>query len=149
LDHWVESLRRAIDARALIRHRPLIQLQLADVDGNLPMAARREGELERIGIRLCLSGPCEGGRMQRVLAAVPAAFGRISLDTTREWRTERLKDLVTGLRERGVRVIAAGAVAPEAIARGCAAGASLIQGPFVQPPLESMRFDFAGTDPGL
>lgn len=148
-DHWVESLRGAIDARDLIRHRPLIQLQLADVDRNLPMAARRAGELERIGIRLCLSGLSEGGRMERVLAAVPAAFGRLSLDTTREWRMERLKDLVTGLRERGVRVIAAGADAPEAIARVCAAGASLIQGPFVQPPLESMRFDFAGTDPGV
>lgn len=148
-DHWVDSLRRAIDARDLIRLRPLIQIQLADADRNLPMAARRAAELERIGIRLCLSGLCDGGRMERVLASVPAAFGRLSLDTIREWRTERLKDLVTRLQERGVRVIAAGADAPEAIARVCAAGASLIQGPFVQPPLESMRFDFAGTDPGV
>jgi EAL domain-containing protein (putative c-di-GMP-specific phosphodiesterase class I)/GGDEF domain-containing protein len=148
-DHWVESLRRAIDARDLIRLRPLIQLQLADVDRNLPMAARRAIELERIGIRLCLGGLCDGARGDRVLAAVPAALGRLSLDTTRDWRTERLKDLVTRFRERGVRIIAAGADAPESIARVCAAGASLIQGPFVQPPLESMSFDFAGTDPGV
>jgi PleD family two-component response regulator/EAL domain-containing protein (putative c-di-GMP-specific phosphodiesterase class I) len=147
-DHWVDSLRQAIDARDLIRLRPLIQLQLADVDRNLGLAARRASELERIGIRLCLSGMCDGARGDRVLAAVPAAFGRLSLDTTRDWRPERLKDLVARLRERGVQVIAVGADAPEAIARVCAAGVSLIQGPFVQPPLESMRFDFAGTEPG-
>lgn len=148
-DHWIDSLRQAIDTRDLIRWRPLIQLQVAEVDRNLGMAARRASELERIGIRLCLSGLCDGARGDRVLAAVPAALGRLSLDTIRDWRPERLKDLVARLRERGVQVIAAGADAPEAIARVCAAGVSLIQGPFVQPPLESMHFDFAGTEPGV
>jgi CheY-like chemotaxis protein len=145
---WVESLRQAIDARDLIRLRPLIQLQLADVDRNLAMATRRATELERLGIRLCLSGLCDGPRGDRVLAAVPAALARLSLDTTRDWRPERLKALVGRARERGVQVIAAGADGPEAIARVCAAGVSLIQGPFVQPPLESMSFDFAGDEPG-
>jgi CheY-like chemotaxis protein len=148
-ESWVPSLCTAIDARDLIRWRPLIQLQLADVDRNLALAARRANELERFGIRLCLDGFRDGARGDRVLAAVPAALVRLSLDATRDWRPERLKDLVARFREHGIRVIAGGADAPEAIARVCAAGVSLIQGPFVQPPLESMSFDFAGTEPGV
>ncbi|MGE5155011.1 MAG: EAL domain-containing protein [Bdellovibrio bacteriovorus] len=149
LDPWVDALRNAIDALDLIRWRPLIQLQLADVDRNLALAARRATELERFGIRLCLDGFRDGPRGDRVLAAVPAALVRLPLDATRDWRPERLKDLVARFRARGIRVIAGGADAPEAIARVCAAGVSLIQGPFVHPPLESMSFDFTSTEPAV
>lgn len=143
--HWLDDLRRAIDERDLIRLRPLIELQLPDADRHLAMAARRARELERLGIRLCLGGFSEGPRGDRVLAVVPVALVRLSLETTRDWRPERLKSLVGRIQQSGARVVAAGADGPEAIARVCAAGASLIQGPFVQPPLESMSFDFAST----
>lgn len=145
---WLDALREAIDARDLIRSRPLIEIQLADADRNLPAVARRASELERLGIRLCIGGFCDSPRGDRVLAALPVALVRLALETTRDWRAERLKDLVGRIHGRGARVVAAGADAPEAIARVCSAGVTLIQGPFVQPPLESMRFDFASTGPG-
>jgi CheY-like chemotaxis protein len=145
--HWAEALRQAIDARDLIRVRPLIQLQLTDVDRHLALAARSARELERIGIRLCLDAYSDGPRGDRVLAAVPVALVRLPLETTRGWRPERLKELVGRIQQHRARVVATGADGPEAIARVCAAGVSLIQGPFVQPPLESMGFDFASTAP--
>lgn len=147
--HWVDALRQAIDARDLIRVRPLVELQLPDADRHLAVAARRARELQHLGIRLCLGGFSDGPRGDRVLAVVAAALVRLALDGTRDWRAERLKDLVTQVQARGARVVGAGADGPEAIARICAAGASLIQGPFVQAPLESMSFDFASTGAGV
>lgn len=145
---WLADLRESINTRDLIRSRPLIEIELVDADRNLPVAARQALELERLGIRLCIGGFCDGPRGDRVLAALPVALVRLALVGTRDWRAERLKDLVGRIQGRGGRVIAAGADAPETIARVCAAGVTLIQGPFVQPPLESMRFDFASTGPG-
>ena len=148
IEDWIEELRQGISDRDLIHLRPVIQLQVADVDRNLDMAAERGAQLERLGIRLCFNGLGQGGRATRVVGAVPAAFVRLAGEAALGLAPERLKALVAWIHERGIRVIVTGVNGPEAIARLCAARVDLAQGPYVQPPAETMAFDFSGAECG-
>ena len=147
-EDWIDGLREEISARDLIHLRPVIQLQVADADRNLELVVERGGQLQRLGIRLCLNGLGQGVRVARVVGTVPAAFVRIAGDAALGLPPDRLKDLVAWTHEQGVRVIVTGADGPEAIARLCAARVDLAQGPYVQPPTEVMAFDFSGAESG-
>ncbi len=145
---WIDGLREGISTRDLIHLRPVIQLQVADADRNLDLAVERGGQLERLGIRLCLNGLGQGGRATRVVGSVPAAFARLAGEAALGLAPDRLKALVAWIHERGARVIVTGVDGPEAVARLYAARVDLVQGPYVQSPTEVMAFDFSGAECG-
>lgn len=143
---WVDALRDGISARDLIHLRPVIQFQVSDVDRHLRLALERASELQRLGIDICLNGLGGDGRGARVLEAIPAAYVRLAGQVVRELSPDRLKDLRQWVQECGARVIATGADDLETMARLFAAGVDLVQGLYVQPPAESMGFDFVGAE---
>ena len=143
---WVDWVRDEISARDLIASRPVIQVQVADVDRHLDLAVSRAGQLGTLGIRLCLNGLAEGARGERVLARLPVAFVRLAREMTQGWLGTPLAPLVERIHARGARVIATGVDAPDAIAPLFRAGVDLIQGGYVHPPTESMEFDFTDTE---
>ena len=142
-DDWVERVRDEISARDLIQCRPVIQWQLADADRHLDLAARLAVHLSRLGIRLCLNGVAAGERGERVLAHLPVAYVRLAREAVRGLADARLQGLFGALRGRKTLVIATGVEGPEAITPLYSAGVDLVQGPYVQPPTETMDFDFA------
>ncbi|WP_295579422.1 EAL domain-containing protein [uncultured Lamprocystis sp.] len=145
---WVDGLRDAISARDLIAFRPIIQFQVADADRHLDLAVSRAGQLDRLGIRLCLNGLTGGERGERVLERLPAAFVRLARETAHGLPGAQLEALVGRIHERQALVIATGVEGPDTIARLFRAGVDLIQGTYVQPPAESMEFDFAALEAG-
>jgi EAL domain-containing protein (putative c-di-GMP-specific phosphodiesterase class I) len=142
-DTWVERVRDEIAARDLIQCRPIIQLQLADADRHLDLAARRAEQLNRLRIRLCLNGFVVGERGERVLARLPVAYVRLAREAAHGLSDGRLLTLFGDPRGRKTLVIATGVEGPEAITPLYRAGVDLVQGSYVQPPTESMDFDFA------
>jgi len=142
-DTWVEWVRDEIAARDLIQCRPIIQLQLSDADRHLDLAARRAEQLHRLRIRLCLNGFVVGERGERVLARLPVAYVRLAREAAHGLSDGRLLSLFGDPRGRKTLVIATGVEGPEAITPLYCAGVDLVQGPYVQPPTESMDFDFA------
>ncbi|HYN77987.1 MAG TPA: EAL domain-containing protein [Lamprocystis sp. (in: g-proteobacteria)] len=145
---WIDWVRDEISARDLIASRPVIQLQVADVDRHLDLAVSRAGQLGTLGLRLCLNGLAEGAPGERVLARLPVAFVRLARAATQGPTRERLATLVASIHARRARVIVTGVDAPDAIAPLLRAGVDLIQGGYVQPPTESMEFDFADMQAG-
>ena len=142
-DAWVEWLRDEISARDLVRFRPVIQWEVADVDRHLELAERRAGQLWTLGIRLCLNGLAEGEPGARVLERVPVSYVRLARAAGLGLPAERLRVLVHAVHTRRARVIVTGVGGPAAIAPLHSAGVDLIQGPYIHPPTEAMDFDFA------
>ena len=143
---WADWVRDEISARDLIASRPVIQVQVADVDRHLDLAVSRASQLGTLGLRLCLNGLAEGERGERVLARLPVAFVRLAREVTQGRLGKPLASLVERIHDRGARVIATGVEAPDAIAPLLRAGVDLIQGGYVHPPTESMEFDFTDTE---
>ena len=145
-DDWADWLRDQVNARNLIRLRPVVQFEIAEADAGLEPARVRAVQLGRLGIRLCLNNLDFSQRSARVLHALPASFARLARRVLQGPEAEAVGWLVKSAQACGVRVIAAGVEGPESITRLCAAGVELIQGPYVQPPTARMDFDFAGAE---
>jgi len=145
---WVAGLRDAISARDLIAFRPIVQFQIADADRHLELAVSRAGQLEQLGIRLCLNGLTGSERGERVLDRLPAAFVRLAREAAHGLPGAQLAALVGRIHERQALAIATGVEGPDTIAGLFRAGVDLIQGTYVQPPGESMEFDFAALEAG-
>ena len=145
-DSWIDRLRDAIAARDLIRLRPVIQIQLEDASQHLELAVLRTRQLERLGIHLCLNGLADDEKYAMVLDILPAAYVRLASTVLQDLPLGQLKDLVARAQARGAQVIATGVDGPRAIERIYPARIDLIQGPYVQPPTESMDFAFLGSE---
>ena len=141
-DGWISWLRDQINARDLIRLRPVIQFEIAEADQHLELAVRRSHELSKIGIRLCLNGLDLSERSRRVLHTIPAAYVRIRRDVIHGPDAESIAWLIKSVKGSGTRIVATGVDSPATIARLFGAGVDLIQGPYVQPPTPEMDFEF-------
>lgn len=143
---WLERVREAIDRRGLFRMRPVLQLQLQELQGDPEGAAERVESLAQLGIPVCINGLCEETDARGVLDRVSGAFARLSRGRVQGGAPVALAEQIQGLKARGIQVIAAGVETPETIAQLCRAGADLLQGPFVQPPSARMDYDFGARD---
>jgi EAL domain-containing protein (putative c-di-GMP-specific phosphodiesterase class I) len=83
-----------------------------------------------------------------VLDRLPAAFVRLAREAAHGLPGAQLEALVGRIHARQALVIATGVEGPDTIARLFRAGVDLIQGTYVQPPAESMEFDFAALEAG-
>ncbi len=142
-DDWVGWLRDEINARDLVRVRPILQFQVEEADRNLELAIRRAGQLNRLGIRICLNGIDFSERSTRVLQAIPSTFVRIGRRVVQGPEAGSIAWLIQSAKGCGDKIIATGVDGPEVIARLFRAGVDLIQGPYVQPPTVQMDFDFS------
>ncbi|MFD2110311.1 response regulator [Thiorhodococcus fuscus] len=142
-DNWVVWLRDQINARDLIRLRPVLQFEVADVDRHLELAIRRARQLARLGIRVCLNGVDFSEQSTRVLQALSSSFVRIGRRVVQGPELDAIAWLIQSVKASGAKVIATGVDGPVTIARLYGAGVDLIQGPYVQPPSPEMGFDFA------
>ncbi|WP_295450297.1 EAL domain-containing protein, partial [uncultured Thiodictyon sp.] len=142
---WVQRVRDEISARDLIQCRPTIQWELADMEHRLDLAAQRAGQLAHLRIRLCLNGFTDSDLGQRVLERLPVAYVRLTRELIRNLPPQQLQDLVRRVHQHRTLVIATGVEGPEAITPLYCAGIDLVQGSYVQPPGDTMDFDFAQT----
>lgn len=145
-DSWIIWLRDAINARDLIRVRPVIQFEVDEADRQLELAIGRARQLGRLGIKLCINGLDFSELSTRVLHAIPMTFVRISRRVVQGPETDSIPWLIQAANACGARIIATGVHSPEVIARLYGAGVDIIQGPYVQPPTPRMDFDFTGTE---
>lgn len=145
-DDWILWLRDQINARDLIRARPVLQFEVEEADRQLELAIGRTRQLNRLGIKLCINGLDFSELSTRVLHAVPMTYVRISRRVVQGPETDSIPWLIQSAKACGARIIATGVHSPEVIARLYNAGVDLIQGPYVQPPIPRMDFDFTGTE---
>ncbi|NEV63184.1 EAL domain-containing protein [Thiorhodococcus minor] len=142
-DDWIYWVRDEINARDLIRLRPVLQFEIGEADKQLELAIKRSRQLGRLGIRVCLNGLDFSERSMRVLHAVPSGYVRISRRVIHGPDADSIAWLIQSIKACGARVIATGVDGPAAIARLFSEGVDLIQGPYIQPPGLAMDFEFA------
>lgn len=145
-EDWTYWLRDQINARDLIRLRPVLQLEIAEADRQLDLAISRARQLSRLGIRLCLNGLDFSERSMRVLHAVPSSYVRIGRRVIHGPDADSIAWLIQSIKACGARVIATGVDGPAAIARLLNEGVDLIQGPYIQPPSVAMDFEFGVSE---
>jgi EAL domain-containing protein (putative c-di-GMP-specific phosphodiesterase class I) len=139
---WTDWLREQILARELVRHRPVIQYDFADVAAEGARIARRLEALRRLGIRVCLNGVDDSERVFEVIGSCPGTLVRLAKGAA-ALDVKALTALVQGLHEHEVEVISADAENPQAIARVWSAGVDFIQGGLLQLPAAEPSFDFS------
>ncbi|NEX20022.1 EAL domain-containing protein [Thiorhodococcus mannitoliphagus] len=142
-EDWIYWVRDQINARDLIRQRPVLQFEISEADRQLELAIKRSRQLGRLGIRVCLNGLDFSERSMRVLHSVPSAYVRISRRVIHGPDADSIAWLIQSIKACGARVIATGVDGPAAIARLFSEGVDLIQGPYIQPPGLVMDFEFA------
>jgi EAL domain-containing protein (putative c-di-GMP-specific phosphodiesterase class I)/DNA-binding response OmpR family regulator len=145
--HWTAWLREQILARDLVRHRPVLQFDLAEVAADPALARRRFAELHRLGIRVCLDAVDASPEVLDLLDALPVALVRLVAEAPGR-EAEALDAVVKQFHEHEVEVIAAGVDSPRAIARVWSAGVDFMQGGFIQLPAAEPSFDFQEVELG-
>ncbi len=143
---WIEWVRDQINARDLIKLRPVLQFEIAEADQQLELGIQRARQLNKLGIRICLNGIDFSERSMRVLHAVPSTYVRISRRVIHGPDADSVAWLIQSIKACGARVIATGVDGPASIAQLFTAGVDLIQGPYVQPPTLAMDFEFSVPD---
>jgi EAL domain-containing protein (putative c-di-GMP-specific phosphodiesterase class I) len=147
-EDWVECLRERIAELDLIHLRPTIQLESAEALAALSLAGARAAELARLGITLCLTGfPLEGDA-ESLLESVPCAYVRVDGVEACALPQTWLRAVVEQVHGSGAAVVAGGVDSPDRVAELYPSRIDLIQGPFVQPPMETLGYDFAGGEAG-
>ena len=143
---WVPWLRDEIARRDLIRHRPVLIFELADVLANIETARSCFDSLKRLGIGICLNPLDETPVAMDVLGQFPWSMVRLPHGALPGMGMPRLMTLVETAHRRGAQVIATGIEDPAVIARIWGCGVDFIQGYFIQAAGEALDFDFSGTE---
>jgi diguanylate cyclase (GGDEF)-like protein len=142
---WIPSLRDQIATRDLISMRPVVQFRLAEVASRLDAAAERFSELDRLGIKVCLSHfrGDEAGR--RLVERMSVPLVKLAKEVVEESDSDALSSLIEELHRLKASVIAPGIDNPQSIARLWGCGVDFIQGNFLQLPARELGFDFSET----
>lgn len=139
---WVLWLRDQIISRNLIEQRPVLQFRLKDVLANLTVARSLFPVLQKLGLWITLSGFENTPAAMTLVEDLKIALVKLSIEHAASLDDAKLTRLVKDLHACECRVIAPGVEAPSNISRVWTAGVDMIQGNFVQPPGESLDFDF-------
>lgn len=138
--HWSDWLREQIAARDMIKHRPVVQLQMQDVRACGSMAKAQLEALRRLAIPVCLANLDRAEDLD-LLRRLPIAIVKLSHESIADGADERFEELVAGIRRNGVRVLAAGIESAETARRAWAGDVDYIQGNFIQFPRETPQFE--------
>jgi diguanylate cyclase (GGDEF)-like protein len=142
---WIPSLRHEIARRDLIGSRPVVQFRLSEVAGRLDAAAERFGELDRLGIKVCLSHFRGDEAGLRLVERMGVPLVKLAKEMVEQSDSETLSRLTEDLHRLKARVIGSGIDNPRSIARLWGCGVDFIQGSFLQLPDRELGFDFGET----
>lgn len=139
---WLSWFHDQILTRDLIRQRPVLQFQLQDLLDQWELAVARFAELHDMAIKTCLNVAEANRQIPNLIAQLGVSLVRFPAQTTASMDSKQLARFVAQMHDLGARVIVARIEHPQAIARVWSCGVDLIQGNFLQLPLEDLSFDF-------
>jgi diguanylate cyclase (GGDEF)-like protein len=140
--HWLPWFRDQIVQRNLVRLRPLLEFQLADVRTDLETAKLLIANLRKYGVQVCIAN-CSGSADDiALLADLAVNLAKLSFHTLTNTEQGELTAIVRALRDHGIAVIAAGIEDPETVARVWNCRPDFLQGSYLQLPSADLSFDF-------
>ena len=140
---WAEWLRDRVLARDLLRHRPILQVRLAELAAHRASIAARFAELRRLGILVCIDQPEEEILDTSLVEDLQISFLRLAYRAAEAMGAAELKGSAQRLRDLGCALIVAGIETPRALLQVWQSGADFVQGAFLQAPALEMAFDFS------
>ncbi|WP_295442087.1 EAL domain-containing protein [uncultured Thiodictyon sp.] len=144
--HWLPWFRDQIVQRNLVRLRPLLEFQLADVRADLETAKSLIANLRKYGVQVCIAN-CSGSPADvQLLAELEANLAKLSFHTLTNTEQGELTAIVRALRDNAIAVIAAGIEDPETVARVWNCRPDFLQGSYLQLPSADLSFDFTKPD---
>jgi EAL domain-containing protein (putative c-di-GMP-specific phosphodiesterase class I) len=142
---WIPMLREQISRRDLIKMRPVIQFRFQDVAAHMDAAAERFAELDRLGIKVCLTRFDGEPSALRMVERMRLPLVKLSKGMVAGREADALSKLVEDLHRGKTGVIAAGIDDPQSITHLWGCGVDFIQGNFLQLPSPDLAFDFNET----
>jgi EAL domain-containing protein (putative c-di-GMP-specific phosphodiesterase class I)/CheY-like chemotaxis protein/GGDEF domain-containing protein len=142
---WLGRLRGEILRLDLVRQRPGLEFSARDMLEHEQQARLIFPDLAKLGIEVCLTGVSDDPATFALIERRPVPCVKLARDLVAKGSGRVLRESVTRLHERGVRVIAAGIEDPETIGRVWSSAVDYIQGNFIQFPEEGLNFNFSDT----
>jgi EAL domain-containing protein (putative c-di-GMP-specific phosphodiesterase class I) len=141
-ESWSGWFRDQILQRDLLKCRPVLQFQLSDAGADRELAAECFAELNRLGIRVCLSRIGDDPAAEETIAGLPVSLVRIDSPDpdARGWKL--FKARVRRFQGGDCAVIAQGVESPQTLAGVWQCGVDFVQGGFLQMPARELSFDF-------
>lgn len=144
--HWLPWFRDQIVQRNLVRLRPLLEFQIADVCHDVELSKALMVNLRKYGIQVCIAN-CAGTPAEvQLLAELAVNLAKLSFHTLTNTEQGELTGIVRGLRDQGIAVIAAGIEDPETVGRVWNCRPDFLQGNYLQMPSTELSFDFTKAD---
>jgi len=144
---WLKS---QIEARQVNPANLVIELRTPDAAARVRQLTSFAEAMRTIGVKLCLNGFESTMSNFQLLQHVPADYIKLaSKYTSPEGQTPtvraELRQTITHVRERGIRIIAPQVEDAQCAAALWSTGVDYIQGDFVQQATQSLDFDFAAA----
>ncbi|MGA7980024.1 MAG: EAL domain-containing protein [Chromatiaceae bacterium] len=139
---WVLWLRDQIRDRDLIKARPILQFHLRDVVDHLDLAQSRFEQLRRLYLTICVTHFEDDPAAFEAVERLRIPMVKLSFDMVSGADIGPLTHAIGRLHGMDSTVIAGGIEDAQTVGRVWSCGADLIQGNFIQPPVEDLSFDF-------
>lgn len=144
---WLKS---QVEARQVNPANLVIELRTPDAAARVRQLTSFAEAMRTIGVKLCLNGFESTMSNFQLLQHVPADYIKLaSKYTSPEGQTPairaELRQTITHVRERGIRIIAPQVEDAQCAAALWSTGVDYIQGDFVQQATQSLDFDFAAA----
>lgn len=143
-------LKAAIEARQVNPANLVLELRTSDAAARVRQVTAFAEAMRTIGVKLCLNAFESTMSNFQLLQHVPADFIKLATKyTSPEGQTPairaELRQTITHVRERGIRIIAPQVEDAQCAAALWSTGVDYIQGDFVQQATQSLDFDFAAA----
>ena len=145
---WLPWFRDQIVQRNLVRLRPLLEFQIADIRADLETARSLMINLRKYGIQVCVANCTGTADDLDLLGELGVSLTKLSFNTLINTEQGELAGMVRSLRNRGIAVIAAGIEDPETVSRVWNCRPDFLQGNYLQMPSPELSFDFTRVDYG-
>lgn len=143
-EKWTMWLQKQLQTYALGESTPILEFQLGDVLANLEVANARFGILSQSGMDICVSHYNDQPAAKTILDELPITLIRPDVSLFGEQEDSlKLNRLIQHAHDKGIRVIAGRIEGYGEVQRAWQSRADFIVGFFVQPPLETLEFDFS------
>ena len=141
--HWIPWFRDQIVQRNLMRLRPMVELQMREVFGQIDLVRPLMASLRKYGIQVCIANVSGTPAELELLSELSASLVKLSFSVLTNLEQQELAEVVRTLRDMGTAVIAAGIEDPETIGRVWSCRPDFIQGHHLQMPSAELSFDFS------
>ena len=132
-------------SRMLGDQRPIMQFYQTDLIDHLHVTGKRFPTIDRLGVPICVCDFEDEPGALKAVEKLPIALVRSTAETVARIGIGRMKESVAALHALNVRIVAEGIDDVQDIGRAWDCGVDFIQGNFIQPPQESLNFDFSAS----